>query len=54
MEEEKKNKTITILDKDYVQWVQELSKCQRAFLVAIFIIAILSALLSNVGICASS
>lgn len=29
MEEEKKNKTITILDKDYVQWVQELSKRYR-------------------------
>lgn len=29
MEEEKKNKTITILDKDYAQWVQELSKRYR-------------------------
>lgn len=29
MEEEKKNKTITILDKDYTQWVQELSKRYR-------------------------
>lgn len=29
MEEEKKNKTITILDKDYARWVQELSKRYR-------------------------